>query len=601
MLDKLAGLPRRIPKTGRLRRFFQGGSLARFSRPGALGLLIILFMLPLASAALGFVQGPLNLTLVNPNSLGGADPNHVPGFPDGAPVGDVSLAIAIGLVIYLLVITVAIGLKWSWKRFLVSGLIFWGLFVFFYTTIFTNPGQGLGSGLWQSLGYWIAQQEVRRGAQPWYYYGLLSAVYEFLPLIIVMGGVAWYIISRKTGKRYHFWMVHAFLASLFFLLLLATFWMPDSNGYQLVLGLLFLGIATFILAWYALLADRSLLRSRVFITDVALLLLYMLNWVLPRILELRDLSVFSHVWDARSPLIVIILGASIALIAFRTVNKEEKFTPFLVYWLALTLVLYAFAGEKMPWLMVHTALPLAILGAKILGTLLQRLDFRRPRFNPRWLLGLAGALLVGILAFQTVRISVEATYGVNREGKGDIPIEMLVYTQTSPDITATLARINELAATSGKGEWLPIVVDRTSGFEYPWRWYLRNYKAVQWPCYDNNPNDTICSPMSETPDVDVIIMHLRNRSASIEFLTDFDDGQQIRHRAWFPEFETYKEGFGPISLDRFFKNLVSADSWKQWWNYFAYRELADDKALGSEDSIVLFRLQNTSPAESHFK
>ena len=221
--------------------------------------------------------------------------------------------------------------------------------------------------------------------------------------------------------------------------------------------------------------------------------------------------------------------------------------------------------------------------------------------NPRWLVGLAGILLVGILAFQTVRVSVEATYGVNREGKGDLPIEMLVYTQTSPDIKTALARIDGLAASTGKGDRLPIVVDSTSGFTEPWRWYLRNYKAVQWRCYDNNPNDSSCGPMSETPNADVIIVHHRNSTASIEFLTGFDDGQRIRHRAWFPEFETYKEGFGPMSLDRFFGSLVSADSWKQWWDYFAHRKLADDKPLGSEDSILFFRLQDTTPAESRLQ
>ncbi len=597
LADKLAALALGKPEAGRFRRLLQGPSVSRLSRPGALWLLILLLMLPLTAAGLGLVQESLDLTLANPNALGGAPEGHKPGFPDGVPVGNISLAVAIGLVIHLLVIAVAVGLKWHWKRFLVSSLIFWGIFVFFFTTIFTNLGQGLGSGLWQSLGYWIAQQEVERGAQPWYYYGLLTPAYEFLPLVIVLGGAGWYLFSQWTSNMYRFWLVHAVLVSLFFLLLLSTFWMPDSNGHQLVLGLLFLGFSVTILALY-LFADRSFLHSRVFIADVAMLLLYMLNWVIPRVLELRDLPVFSHLWDARSPLIVIILMVSIALITYKTVSKEGKFTCFLVYWLALTLVLYGFAGEKMPWLMVHTALPLAILAAKILGTLLKRIDLRRTSLNPRWLMGLAGVLLIGMLTFHTVRVSVEASYGIGREGKGDIPIEMLVYTQTSPDIKAALARIDDLAASGDKGELLPILVDRTNGFGYPWRWYLRDYKTVQWLCLENNPNDNDCNPMSETPTADVLIVHHRNRDASIQFLTEFDDGQRIRHRAWFPEFETYKEGFGAMSLHRFFSSLASADSWRQWWNYFAFRELDDDKPTGSEDSVLFFRLESGAPAES---
>ena len=36
------------------------------------------------------------------------------------------------------------------------------------------------TGFWQSLGYWIAQQDVARGGQPWYYYFLLIAKFEYI-------------------------------------------------------------------------------------------------------------------------------------------------------------------------------------------------------------------------------------------------------------------------------------------------------------------------------------------------------------------------------------------------------------------------------------
>lgn len=75
------------------------------------------------------------------------------------------------------------GLVWNWKRWLISAIVFHVLFVFFFTTMFTNIA-GLFTGMIGSLGYWLDQQGVRRGGQPQYYYQLvIMPVYEYLPII----------------------------------------------------------------------------------------------------------------------------------------------------------------------------------------------------------------------------------------------------------------------------------------------------------------------------------------------------------------------------------------------------------------------------------
>jgi predicted membrane-bound mannosyltransferase/DNA-binding beta-propeller fold protein YncE len=80
-------------------------------------------------------------------------------------------------------VSIVAGLIWNWKRWLICAAIFHILFVFFFTTVFTNI-QGLGTGMIGSLGYWLEQQAVRRGSQPQYYYLLLiMPFYEFLPII----------------------------------------------------------------------------------------------------------------------------------------------------------------------------------------------------------------------------------------------------------------------------------------------------------------------------------------------------------------------------------------------------------------------------------
>ena len=79
--------------------------------------------------------------------------------------------------------------------------IFWLIQLLFFTTFLTNARNGFASGVIGSLGYWLAQQEVARGGQPWYYYFMLSGLYEFLPLLLSTVGVAVvaYHLSETTS------------------------------------------------------------------------------------------------------------------------------------------------------------------------------------------------------------------------------------------------------------------------------------------------------------------------------------------------------------------------------------------------------------------
>ncbi|MBN1965954.1 MAG: TIGR03663 family protein, partial [Anaerolineae bacterium] len=111
-----------------------------------------------------------NLEDYNPGTLEGRD----------------TLNAAIGAFVPFLLVAVALGLAWNWKRWLPAAAVFFALFVFFFTTVFSNQ-YGLATGMVGSLGYWLAQQGVRRGSQPQYYYVLTQLpVYEFLPMIGAM-------------------------------------------------------------------------------------------------------------------------------------------------------------------------------------------------------------------------------------------------------------------------------------------------------------------------------------------------------------------------------------------------------------------------------
>lgn len=107
-------------------------------------------------------------------SMTGADPT------DYSQEGLIRSAL---VVVPLMLVSIAFGLSWNWKRWLISAAVFHILYVFFFTTMFTNP-MGLATGMVGSLGYWLEQQGVERGSQPQYYYQLIVApMYEFMFLI----------------------------------------------------------------------------------------------------------------------------------------------------------------------------------------------------------------------------------------------------------------------------------------------------------------------------------------------------------------------------------------------------------------------------------
>ncbi len=99
----------------------------------------------------------------------------------------------------LILVTVGIGLWWNPRVWLINAAMFYAVFVVFYTTIFTNGG-GFFTGMVGSLGYWLDQQGVRRGSQPWYYYLFLQVpVYEYLPALGSL--LALYLGLRPRARR----------------------------------------------------------------------------------------------------------------------------------------------------------------------------------------------------------------------------------------------------------------------------------------------------------------------------------------------------------------------------------------------------------------
>ncbi len=507
--------------------------LANLSRPGALLLLLFSLSLPMWSAGFALFQGLLggNLVLANQDPSLGAF---------GIPRGDGEY-LAAGIVVALFAVSTLIGLSWRPKVWLVCASIYGGVWLLLFTTFFTNltgvqgdvwrslATGGIGSGVWQSLGYWLAQQGVARGGQPWYYYFVLASVYE-------------------------------------------------------VLALLFALVATVV----------YLTREVLFATS------------------------------------------SLVGLSWRPKPWGDRFTWFLVFWAGLSLLLYIYASEKMPWLMVHVALPLIVLSGRFLGDLLSRLRWKQllsqgglfPLVGMPLLLLLLVALLVmepfgsvrfwalgasfvggaAVLVAVTTRLGLGTVAALSAVGvagllflfqvragavaayaHGDVPVEMLVYTQTAPDVPRIARQISEFAQQSGKGRELRITVDSSDGFAWPWAWYLRDYPLVAYPCYSQ---ETGCSPPGQAPEADVLLLNANNRPSLQGIVAGFCGGEHYKHRWWFPE--VYRQATPSRLWDGFQDRITRLKALRYW----LFRELDGAERtverLGSIDAYFYYDCKLTS-------
>ncbi len=100
--------------------------------------------------------------------------------------------VALGILSGTIVVSVVLGVRWLGGAWLVCAGIFYFIWAALYTTLFTHLA-GVFSGSWQGMGYWVAQQDVARGNQPWYYYFVGLPVYELLPVVFGIAGAVYFI------------------------------------------------------------------------------------------------------------------------------------------------------------------------------------------------------------------------------------------------------------------------------------------------------------------------------------------------------------------------------------------------------------------------
>ena len=424
--------------------------------------------------------------------------------------------------------------------------IFWAIQILFFTTFFTNTRNGLATGIVGSLGYWIKQQEVARGGQPWYYYMMIGGLYEFLPILLTAVGA-----------------------------LVALYWFFRAKRWDPVPA----GDLPAVIA-HEIDADR---RARI------------------------DGESGGDI-DAPAP---------VALADLLQTNRLY-FLALSLWWTLGTWAAYTIAGEKMPWLMTHMALPMCVVGGWYVGRLIWRVDWRTAvRTRAVWLMALTPALIlslallvanipvwgrevsalgsvtqwllalvitagllylgwrgmaavgwrtggrlaalggVALLALLTVRFAYMLAF-INY----DYATEYLVYAHASPDIKRALNEI-DLISERTVGE-RNIVVAYDDDSSWPLSWYMRQYPNARF--YGANPtSDSMSAP--------VIIVGSANYDKVAPYVAR-DYVKRTYRQVWWPDQSYFNQT--PLSMWRTFTN---PDKLKEIFQIVFYRRYPDSDGI----------------------
>lgn len=412
------------------------------------------------------------------------------------------------------------------QRLLLAAGIFLVIYALFFTAFLTNI-IGVVSGTTGSLLYWLAQHNVERGGQPGYYYLVLLAVYEPLAVLWALAGGG-IIVARLVHLR--------------------------RSGGSLVPLLL-----PFLLLWWSItaLGIYSWAGEKMPWLTVHVLLPQILlgAWAFQQVMHTTFAG--THWQQQRGSL--LLFGGLFALIVLFGYTQITRFinatgTPDSTS-MSAGLVL----------LLTLILLVLLIVGTGML------LDWRRA-------LGWTALCLTLLLAFYTVRNTWRLNYEL-----GDVPREVLVYTQTSPDVMNVVRGLEGISVLQTAGLDMPIIYDN----ETVWQWYFRNWTDARGGGVPDG------APPAE--DVQAIVMLEENYRRLPE---DYAAGfvvQTYPLRWWFPQGTTYElppdwQTAPPENLPLLGQALrvpFSDQTIVGLWDYLFHRD--PGAPLGSTNFVLLIR------------
>ncbi|MBE7560622.1 TIGR03663 family protein [bacterium] len=433
------------------------------------------------------------------------------GAPKSAPEPDVALAGPINAILEHWMILLSL-----------VGLVF--LYCFLFTTMFANP-LGMVQGVRDYVSYWFGANETHRlaGGPDYYYYRLL--LYDFTGMILLVVGILWFCLAQLWESF--------------------TSRPAPAKGRQGEAG----GPAPaflYYLGWF--------------------LVGLVLFWIVIYLLFGREMKYVAvpHPPMPKWKVGLWTLAAASLFYPYLKLWQRRPLPAMLIFWSLASLIIYAFLGEKGPWLMTHQALPLALLAGVTLGDLFARLS--RPAAR--------AALAVPLVALLLLEMRAAVYLNVYYE---DDAREAMVYVQTAPEIKTLLSEVDRMAEQSGLREKFPIAVGNEAN--WPFVWYFRNYRFS--PAITAGKNTA------------VVIEHADPAGANHEnLMRKLGDGftyRKMRLQNWWDNPRSKLDSYVPGNAGY----LATPELRRMLVNYFLYREpwsyKGQPEALGSKDIYVYIR------------
>ena len=560
----------------------------------AADLLIVMgtLTLPMWAPIAGLVQDVFGFILVNP------DANHPlvqsgelfrAEEPTGAPVGGARY-IAGFMVLSLAAVSVMVGTAWDRRRWPLLFGTFAAAWLLLFTSLFSN-WQGFFTGIWGSLGYWIAQQGVERANQPWYYYTIGLSVYEFaivIPTLIgsiyllarhrstfdlAIVGWAWlsFVIYSFAGERMP-WLLTGIAGPCAFVTGRVAGMLAEhaatSGRTRLVVAAAYAGSI-------ALGAVVPFLAIRLILADEPIRLEALLAGLGGIIVALALISAFrpaSARAEALAPLGSAATEAATAPLFQLQESRAERRR--------------AARGERprrvgATILGALTAIPRA--ATHLIARVLHAVASPFAGISPQLALLALGFLTTALL--MTVFISARANYSY--EGF-ERPRELLVYSQTGQETPYAVECIESFAESAGLGRGdIRILADEHDNFAWQWRWYLRDYP---WITYRTLNTD----PVTEPPDDHLVMMSIWSEDANKEHLTGYTRLGELHTLWWFPNY-----AYSDLTLADVFSGATSSEGWRLVVDYQLQREVASEMQYSRGAIYVRSDLeQHTTGCES---
>lgn len=473
--------------------------------------------------------------------------------------------------IILIVLSLLLGMLWNRKTFLRSAAIFWGIFIVLYTTFFSH-GEGFFKGIVGALGYWMQQQAVERGTQPLYYYALVQIpMYEYLP---ALGA----ILALGIG----------FFRNLFSASVDEPFCSVEPEAERSEQGL----------------AD-----------EVTIIELPSLTPVTAEALQLED-DIPALEVEMDEPL------RPAGIMRFFTDPpvdpnraKELPTLILLLFWSAMSLLAFSFAGERMPWLTTHITMPMILTTGWALGYLIEKINWQEVREKHGWLVlllsvvflvafgSLLGSLLgteppfqgKELLQLQATSDFLLALIGSLGAGAGlfallknwgganfwkaallaffgllslqtartayraayinyDNAMEMLVYAHSTRDMKDTVEQIETISKRLYGDKTIKVAYD--NDVRYPYWWYMRDYpNKVD---FDTN----VTKSLQDSP---VIVVGASNFSKIEPVVRDSYYRYEYK-RMWWPNESLYRD-WSLASVLRDWRDPAKRSAiWELWFN-----------------------------------